>query len=129
MIEYTTMEINKAVREQKPISKIGYDKPYFFKNKQPLLQTNCTNVMIKNNVTLKTYQMFNQLNCKINYMIFLLNCLKFQKQYDGKSEAEFNIRLNNHRKNVTRKDSIPASNHFDIGGRNFNMNPKFMLTE
>ena len=85
--------------------------------------------MIKNNVSLKTYQMFNQLNCKINYIIFLLKCLKFQKQYDGKSETEFNIRLNNHRKNVTRKDSIPASNHFDTGGRKFNINAKFMLTE
>ena len=31
MIGYITMEINKAVREQKPIFKIGYDKPYFLR--------------------------------------------------------------------------------------------------
>ena len=44
----------------------------------------------------------------------ILECLKCQLQYVGKSETEFNIRLNNHRKDFTRKDSIPASNHFDI---------------
>ena len=31
MIGYTTMKINKAVREQKSIFKIGYDKPYFLR--------------------------------------------------------------------------------------------------
>ena len=40
-------------------------------------------------------------------------------QYFGKSETEFNIRLNNHRKDVTRKDSMPAPNHSD-NERHFN---------
>ena len=41
-------------------------------------------------------------------------------QYVGKSETEFNIRLNNHRKD------IPALNHFDIEGHNFNIHGKFV---
>ena len=51
-------------------------------------------------------------------------------QYVGKSETEFNVRLNNHKKDVTRKDSIPALNHFDnIVGHNFNTYAKFILIE
>ena len=37
--------------------------------------------------------------------------------------------INNHRKDVARKDSAPASNHFDIEGHNFNTHAKFMLIE
>ena len=58
-----------------------------------------------------------------------MECLKSQIQYAGKSEAKFNIRLNNHRKDVTRKDSIPASSYFDIEGHNFNTHAKFILIE
>ena len=47
----------------------------------------------------------------------------------NKSETEFNIRSNNHRKDLTRKGSIPVSNHFDIEGHNFNIHAKFILIE
>lgn len=42
--------------------------------------------------------------------------------HKGSYRTEFNIRLNNHRKHVTRKDSISASNYFDIRGYNFHAN-------
>ena len=61
--------------------------------------------------------------------MYLLECLKCQLQYAGKSETKFNIRINNHRKDITKKNSIPASNHFDIEGHNFNMYAKFILLE
>ena len=47
-------------------------------------------------------------------MIYILECLKCQLQYIKKSKTEFIIRPYNHRKDVTRKDNIPASSHFDI---------------
>ena len=50
-------------------------------------------------------------------------------QYVGKSETKFNIRHNNHRKDVTKKESIPASNHFEIERHNFNTHAKFILIE
>ena len=50
-------------------------------------------------------------------------------QYVAKSETKFNIRPNNHIKDVTRRDSIPVSSHFDIEGHNFNIYAKFMLIE
>ena len=50
-------------------------------------------------------------------------------QYVGKSKTKFNIRLNNHRKDVTKKESIPASNHFEIERHNLNTHAKFILIE
>ena len=37
-------------------------------------------------------------------------------QYVEKAKTELNTRLNNHRKKVIGKDSIPASNYFDTEG-------------
>ena len=50
-------------------------------------------------------------------------------QYVGKSETQFNTRLNNHTEDATRKDSIPASNQFFIEGHDCNMHVKFILIE
>ena len=73
--------------------------------------------------------MFHQLNCKSSYIRYLLEYLQRQLQYIGKSETQFNIRFNSHRKDVTRKESIPASNHFNIEGHNFNIHAKFILNQ
>lgn len=51
--------------------------------------------------------------------IALLECSKCKIQYIRKSETQFNIRLNKHKDDVTRKDSIPASNHIEIEGHDF----------
>lgn len=49
-------------------------------------------------------------------------------QYVGKSEAGFNIWLiNNHRKDVVRKDNVPTSSNFDTDGHNFNTYANFIL--
>ena len=47
----------------------------------------------------------------------------------GKAETEFNIRLNNHRKDVREPDAIPASRHFSGKSHNFNTHAKFILIE
>ena len=52
-----------------------------------------------------------------------------QIQYDGKSETPFNLRLNNHRKDVYNTKAIPACNHFKIHGHNFMKHVKFTLIE
>ena len=41
----------------------------------------------------------------------------------------FNIKPNNDQKDVTRKDSTPASNYFNTEGHNFNIHVKFILIE
>ena len=41
----------------------------------------------------------------------------------------FNIRLNNHRKDVNNPKSIPADLHFRKSGHSFNLHAKLRLTE
>ena len=50
-------------------------------------------------------------------------------QYVGKSETPFNLRLNNHGKNVNNSIAIPACHHFEIHGHNFIKQAKFTLIE
>ena len=63
------------------------------------------------------------------YVIYLLECTKCKIKYVGKAETEFNIRLNNHRKDVWKPDAIPASHHFSGKNHNFNTQAKFILIE
>ena len=41
-----------------------------------------------------------------------MECASCRVQYVGKAETAFNIRLNNHRKDVNNSKSIPADFHF-----------------
>ena len=41
-------------------------------------------------------------------------------QYIGKSETEFNIRLNNYRKDVNRQNAPQGDQHFKLPNHNFN---------
>ena len=50
-------------------------------------------------------------------------------QYVGKAETAFNIRLSNHRKDVSNPKSIPADLHFRKPGHSFNPHAKFTLIE
>ena len=49
-------------------------------------------------------------------------------QYAGKAETEFNIRLNNHWKDVWKPDAVPTS-HFSDKNHNFTIYAKFILIE
>ena len=54
----------------------------------------------RSNRTNRIFQIYQSLNCKSKYAIFLLECTKCKIQYVGKAETDFNIRLNNHRQDV-----------------------------
>ena len=58
-----------------------------------------------------------------------MECALCKVQYVGKAETAFNIRLNNHRKDVNNPKSIPADLHFKKPGHSFNLNAKFTLIE
>ena len=66
----------------------------------------------RSNQTNIVFQIFHNLNCKSKYVIYLLECTKCKIQYAGKAETEFNIRLNNYRKDVWKPDAILSSRHF-----------------
>ena len=58
-----------------------------------------------------------------------MECALCKIQYVGKAETAFNIRLNNHGKDVNNPKSIPADFHFRKPGHSFNLHAKFILIE
>ena len=85
--------------------------------------------IFRRNQTNKIFHAYHNLNCKSTYVIYLLECTKCKIQYVGNAETEFNIRLNNHWKDVWKPDAIPASRHFSGNNHNFNTHSKFILIE
>ena len=80
-------------------------------------------------ITKKVYQIYHRVDCKSKYVIYLLECTICNIQYIGKSETQFNIRLNNHRKDVKNPNSIPVCKHFNEPGHNFSTHAKFIIIE
>ena len=59
-----------------------------------------------------------------------MDCQKCGAQYVEKSETPFNIRLNNHRKDVQNLQvTLRASQHFREANHSFNRDAKSTLTE
>ena len=83
----------------------------------------------RSNQTNRIFQVYHYLNCKGKYVIYLPECIKCKLQYVGKAETEFNIRLNNHRKDVCKPNAISASRHFSGMSHNVNTHAKFILIE
>ena len=54
----------------------------------------------KSNETIRKFRIFQKTTCKSNFIIYLLECELCKIQEVGKAETAFNIRLNNHRKDV-----------------------------
>ena len=50
-------------------------------------------------------------------------------QYVGKVETVFNLRLNNHRKDTKKPNSILACEHFQEQGHDFNNYAKFIILD
>ena len=65
-----------------------------------ICQVNTYTTNIKN----ITYTILYKLNCKSNYMINLMQCIHCHTQYEGKSELQCNIWLNNQNKNVHKQN-------------------------
>ena len=62
-------------------------------------------------------------------MIYLMECILFNKQYVGKAETSFNVKLNNHQKDVKNVDAIIACKHFQQESHNFNKHAKFTIID
>ena len=58
-----------------------------------------------------------------------MECTLCNKQYVGKTDTAFNIRLNNHRKDTKNLSAILACRHFQQQGRNFNSHAKFIIID
>ena len=69
------------------------------------------------------------MNCKSRFVTYLLECYICNIKYVGKSETLFNIRLNNHGKNVKNPNVIPAWKHFKRRDHDFNNHGKIIIKE
>ena len=58
-----------------------------------------------------------------------MECIICNLQYVGKNDTPFNIRLNNHRKDVKDPKAILADKHFQKNGHRFNKHARFTITE
>ena len=66
----------------------------------------------KAQVKKKVFHIFQKVNCKSDYVFYLMECTLCSKEYIGKPETDFDIRLNKHGKDVEGPDEILASKHF-----------------
>ena len=79
--------------------------------------------------TKETCQIFHNLTCKSESLIYLLQCRILQLQYVGKSEAPFNIHLNNNREDAKSQASILVCNYLNEQNHNFQQHTEFTLIE
>ena len=84
----------------------------------------------KSQQTQEEFKIFHKTNCHSTFVIYLLECKKCKIQYVGKTEAPFNIRINNHRSDANNptEDTIPAAKHFSQN-HIFNKGAKFIIIE
>ena len=118
---------NKVV---KPTRNPGECKPCLLRSDcQCCKQINKTNTF-SSKITKKTFNIRPNLNCKSSRVIYLMDCQKCGARYVGESETPFNIRLNNHRKDVQNLQvTLSVSQHFREANHSFNRDAKFTLIE
>ena len=108
------------------INQHGYSKPWNSK-----LNILCCAQVQSNNcrstITHKTFKIYNKLNWKSKYLICVMECVLWNEQYPGKSEATINLRFNNHWKDLNKRNSLQADQHFRLPGHNFKKHAKFTL--
>ena len=108
--------------------------PMFFKNhviyscNQYCSQLISTTTFISQQ-TKRKFKIYHKVNCKCEYVIYLMECTLCNKQYAGKAETAFNIRLSNHRKDTKNPNTILACTHFQQQGLNFDSHAKFIIID
>ena len=105
----------------------GECTPFLANNRTLCCKQVANTTTFRSNQTNKILKIYSNLNCTSKYVIYLLERTKCKIQYDGKAETEFNIRLNNHRKDIWKPDAIPASCRFSDKNHNFDTYAKFIL--
>ena len=93
----------------------------------------CNQVLTTNTfmsqLTKRTFNIFFNLNCKSECIIYLMECILCKMQYVRKAETALNLRLNNHRKDIKKSNSILACKHFQKKGHNSNKHAKFIIID
>ena len=103
------------------------------RNLKELIGSNCICSQLTSTMTFISQQTKRKFkiyhNCKSEYVIYLMECTLCNKQYVGKTETAFNIRLNNQRKDTQNSNAILPCRHFQEQGHNFNSQTKFIIID
>ena len=59
----------------------------------------------------------------------MTQCILFNKQYVGKAETSFNIRLDNNQNDMKKAHAIMACKHFPQESHNFSKHAKFIIKD
>ena len=94
----------------------------------------CNHIISTNFFTSRTGRRFeirHKTNCKTKNAIYLAFCIKFnEEQYVGKLETQgTNRRVNKHRNDVRKPDSIAIDRHFDQPNHDFNRDFRIIVIE
>ena len=122
--------VNNRKQLRQNINQNGYLKPCNFKlNNLCCIQVQSASTF-RNTVTCKTFKIYNKLNCKSKYLIYLMEYVLCNKQYTDKNlKQPLILRLSNRRKDVNKQNLLQADQHFRLHGHNFNKHAKFTLIE
>ena len=74
-------------------------------------------------------KIFHNVNCGTIYVIYLMKSIFFNKQYIGKAKISFNIKLNDHQKDVKKANAIIACNNFQQESHNSKKQGKFTILD
>ena len=123
-----TIVNNKVVRKNTS-HQIGSCTPCLSRGENKCCKQIRKTQKFKSNRTKKTYNIFHKVNCKSQWVIYLMECIICQIQYVGKSEWPMNIRVNKHRYDANQPDSIDVCQHFQSPGHCFESHAKFTIIE
>ena len=84
-----------------------------FSTKQLLLESSAKQKHLDKPVTNKKHVILHVLNCKSSFLIYLKEYIKCGIQYIRKSKIKFNLKLDNHLKDIRSPTAIPACKHFN----------------
>ena len=121
---------NKVVRKTtKQPKQLGYCSPCLSRLNNLCCKQVKQTKTLQSYRTKETFQIFHNLTCKSENLIYLLQCRICQLQYVGKSGTPFNIRLNNPRKDPKSQASILECKYFNEQNYSFQQHAEFTLIE
>ena len=88
------------------------------------------NSCLKDTTCYFEFNILHNINCQSNWIIYLSECNLCKIQYVRKSVGPFNIRLNNHRKDVIDTNAIGTENYFILPSQDlYNTNAKSIIID
>ena len=117
---------NGKVKQFNVFSKSGKWTLYFSGAKNLCCNQMITTTSFTSQQTKWTFNVFFNLNCKSEYVIYLMEMILCKTQYHGKVETAFNLWLDNNRNDTKKPDLILAYKHCQQQG-NFHKHVKIII--